>query len=169
MANNYMAATPVAKAVPFNNSTNGFAATNVQAAIEEARGTAPLIYVNDLSTQSTSSTTYANITGMTSTPASGTYLVIFNGHATTSGASAGGFFALALAGSTVTDSVREISANLVLLGGLVTVSVNTIGSSMSCVSRITVNGSQAITAQFKSISGGTINVQEKTLSLIKVA
>lgn len=33
----YVQATPVAVSVPFNNSTNGFTATNVQTAIEEAR------------------------------------------------------------------------------------------------------------------------------------
>lgn len=32
-----------------------------------------------------------------------------------------------------------------------------------------VNGAQAITAQFKSITGGTINVQEKNMSLFRVA
>lgn len=135
-------------------------------------GTASIVsitYVNDTSTNSSSSTTYANLTGMTATPVAGTYFVIFNGHATTSGASAGGLFSLAVAGSTQADSVREISCNLTLLGGLVTVSLFTIGSSMSCVSRIVVNGSQAITAQFKSSTGGTINVQEKTMTLIRVA
>lgn len=160
--------TPVAKSIPFSNVGNGFTATNVQTAIEEAKNIDTIIYVNDISTQTTTSTTYANITNMTSTPASGTYFVIFNGHATTSGASSSGLFALALAGSIQTDSVREISSNLILLGGLVTISTNTIGCSMTCVSKITANGSQAITAQFKSTAGGTINIQEKSLTLLKV-
>lgn len=144
-------------------STYGFAT------IANSTTIVPITYVTDVSTNTTTSTTYANLTGMTATPTAGTYLVIFNGHATTSGASAGGFFSLALAGTTVADSVREISANLVLLGGLVTVSLNTIGSSMTSISKITVTGSQAVTAQFKSSSGGTINVQEKNMTFIRVA
>lgn len=36
---------PVAQSIPFNNSLNGYAATNVQGAIEEARSSA---YANDL-------------------------------------------------------------------------------------------------------------------------
>lgn len=164
--------TTVATSTPFSNTGNGFTANNVQSAIEEAKAAASntvITYVSDTSNQTTTSASYTNITGMTSTPASGTYLVIFNGKASTSGASAGGSFSIAVAGSTQTDSVRDISCNLVLLGGLVTISVNTIASSMTCVSRVTVNGSQAITAQFKSNTGGTISVTEKNMTIMKVA
>jgi len=34
----HIAITPVAKSVPFDNSTNGFASTDTQAAIEEVKG-----------------------------------------------------------------------------------------------------------------------------------
>lgn len=165
---NYSSSSQVASSVPFDNSSNGFTATDVQAAIEEAKNTS-IIYVSDTGTQSSTSTSYANITTMTSTPASGTYLVIFNGHATTTGASAGGLFAIAVAGSVQSDSIREVSTNLTLLGGLVTISVNTIGASVTCITKVTVNGSQAITAQFKSTNGGTINIQERNLTLTKIS
>lgn len=36
--------TPVAESIPFDNSTNGFTADNVQAAIEEAKGGSTSIF-----------------------------------------------------------------------------------------------------------------------------
>ena len=39
-ANKHISITPVAKAIPFDNSTNGFTSTDTQAAIEEAQLTA---------------------------------------------------------------------------------------------------------------------------------
>lgn len=38
MDDKYYKVTPVAESIPFDNSTNGFTADNVQAAIEEAAG-----------------------------------------------------------------------------------------------------------------------------------
>lgn len=170
MASPFSSASTVAKAVPFSNATNGFTATNVQSAIEEAKGSnSGVILVSSTSSQNTTSTTYANINSMTLTPAAGNYLVIFNGRASTSGASAGGLFGIAVAGSLQADSVREVSTNLTLLGGLVTISLNTVAASVTCVSLVTVNGSQAITSQFKSTTGGTINIGERNLTVLKIS
>lgn len=165
----YVSVTPVAKSVPFDNSINGFAATNVQDAIEESKNLVSITSVTSTSNQTSTSTTYANINTMTLTPAAGTYLVTFNGRASTSGVSAGGLFALAIGGVIQTDSVREVSCNITLLGGLVTVSVNTVANSVTCLSVLTVNGSQTITAQFKSTTGGTINIGERTMYIVRTA
>lgn len=170
MSSSFSNSSSVAKSVPFSNASNGFTAKNVQAAIEEAKGSnTSVTSVSATGTQTSTSTSYANITSMTQTPSAGTYLVVFNGRASTSGASAGGLFGIAVAGSLQTDSIRELSTNLVLLGGLVTISINTVASSVTCVSIVTVNGSQAITAQFRSTTGGSINIAERNLTITKIS
>lgn len=151
----------------FNNSTNGFVSTNVQAAIEEARNTNPYSYVTSTTAVSTSSTTYTTVTGMSITPVAGTYLVIFNTRATTTGASAQAEFALFNAGTRVTESTREVSCNIQLLG-LITISLNTIGTSGTSVAVITVNGSQAIDTRFRSVNGGSITFTERNLTLLRI-
>jgi hypothetical protein len=109
------------------------------------------------------STTYTNITGMTLTPPAGTYLVIFSGNtsATEGGNGETGTFQLALAGTQVTDSRMTVTDVYALVG-----TNNSAGGNTLC-SLITVNGSQAITAQFAA-QAGTIQVNERNLIAILV-
>lgn len=110
------------------------------------------------------STTYANISGMTLTPPAGTYLVIFSGDtsATQGGNGETGTFQLAVAGTQVPNSRMTVTDVYALLG------TNTVAGGNTLCSIVTVNGSQAITVQFAAQSG-TIQVNERNLIAIMVS
>jgi hypothetical protein len=120
-------------------------------------------YLNVTATGNTTSTsaTYANISGMTLTPPAGTYLVIFSGNTSATQGSNGetGTFQLAVAGTQVTASRMTVTDTYALLG------TNTVAGGNTLASIVTVTGTQAITAQFASQSG-TIQVNERNLIAI---
>lgn len=74
----YGSSSTVAAAVPFDNSTNGFVATDVQAAIEEATFHLTSHEITATGTITTTSSTDAVMTSMTETPPAGTWLYMFN-------------------------------------------------------------------------------------------
>lgn len=69
--------TQTAISIPFDNSTDGFVATNVQAAIEEAGKHLASIEVSDTGTISAPTGTDALMTTMSITPTPGTYICWF--------------------------------------------------------------------------------------------
>jgi len=106
------------------------------------------------------STSYGAITGMSITPAAGDYLVVFN--ATVKDDTTGGKTFVAIHADGTIDSTSEISLELTDFKqeGMVT--------SIISVGKVTVNGSQAITADWKKINGGTATMYKRTINAIKV-
>lgn len=132
----------------------------------------PNLLESNLVSESNSTTTSAGVSAVVGTlsitPASGTYLVDFNGNAFTAGASAQGEFGIYVNGVLLPETRRDIKCNLTLLGGLVSISLNTIGVGTCTGSQIVLNGTQVVSVQFKSNNGGTIGFAERVFRLLKV-
>lgn len=159
---------PVARSIPFNNSTNGFTASNTQSAIEEAKTVVLNNSVSFTSAVTTSSGTFSVISSQTITPAAGTYLVIWSGSfAVINGANGSGELAIFLGGTQQTVTTRTAGINVALLLGLIgTSTVNPGGDSSICI--LSPNGSQAIDVRFRSISGDTIQASRGNLILLRI-
>lgn len=157
--------TQVARSVPFDNTTNGFTATDVQAAIEEAQNTLDYIYLSSNSTVSTTSGTYSVVSGMTTTPAAGTYFVLFTGTFRIADNNADGNFAIFKAGTIVTESTRRLFTTVSILLGLLN---NSIGASGTPMAVVTVDGTQTIDGRFRSTNGNAISCDNRTMILIRV-
>lgn len=154
---------PVARSIPFDNSTNGFVSTNVQAAIEE---TSNFLTVNEITATAdatTTSSTDALINSMTTTPVAGTYLVFFNASATSNTAGAAISFSYYLAGSQIAATLRKI---IPLDGG--TLSVGSARGLTGIHQKVTFNGSQALEVRW-SISSGTGTCHQRVLTSIRIA
>lgn len=153
--------TPVARSVPFDNSTNGFVSTDVQSAIEEATHTVTAAEITSAGTNTTTSGTDAQMTGMTTTPAAGTYLVMFNTDIVSSNAGATVTVSYYVGGVQLATSVRKISP---FDGG--TLSALTARGMATLQAIITVTGSQAITVEW-STTGGTATSAERSLVTVR--
>lgn len=104
----------------------------------------------------TTSVTDVLIAGMTLTPVAGTYLAVFSSSMVNSGNGASRLFvSIYSAGAQVTHSERNIGISG---GGNVTVHTDAI---------VTVNGSQAIEAQWRAVAG-TNTAHQRSLILIKL-
>lgn len=160
----YSVATAVASSVPFDNSTNSFAATDVQAAIEEARGTSVSSQATATANTTTTSTTDVLINTMTLTPASGTYMVWFTTSIDSNTNNSTVSVSIYAAGAQVAAS--EVHSQPQFQGGL-TPSLN-VTIPYTAIARIAVNGSQAIEARWR-ISSGTATAHQRTLMVLKVA
>lgn len=118
------------------------------------------LYNNEISTTTNITTTNTGtrslLTGFTTTPPSGTYLVIFNG--TCSHTANGGVVNIAInvGGIEKADSVRSTSntSNRVC--------------TTSTSGKVTVNGSQAVSIYWNITTSGTGTLSKGTLNLIKV-
>lgn len=99
--------TPVAVGIPFDNSTDGWVANNVQAAIEEAP-----IHLRAGEVSSTADATLATsatlLPGITTTLVAGSYLVWFSASLTSAGTNSTSTFGLYVGGTLKADSVRII-------------------------------------------------------------
>ncbi|MEO8149675.1 MAG: hypothetical protein ABI723_18700 [Bacteroidia bacterium] len=121
-----------------------------------------IINTQDTTSVSTStvSTTYVLMTGMTSTPAAGTYRVTFS------------------ASGRGTNTDQQMQVSLYSAGAIVTYTQRSYGYNtnagnltkrfdINTQALITVNGAQAIEARFKT-NVGTFNVDERSMILIKI-
>jgi hypothetical protein len=112
------------------------------------------------STDTVASATYDVIVGMTRTPASGDYLVVFSTSTSASTTGMDASFRIRVGGTVQTHTLREIfweSSG----GGQ--------GMPMMLCASITANGSQAVDVQFNRPSGsGTVTVHDRTMNLIPV-
>lgn len=115
-------------------------------------------------TATTTSSSSVLITGMTETPPAGTYLAMFSSVVACNNTNANVTIALYSAGSLVTHTVRTVSPQFVT-GVLVSASIN-IPVYTQCI--VTVNGSQAITAQW-STSAGTASIFQRSFDVIRIA
>ncbi|MEO8149674.1 MAG: hypothetical protein ABI723_18695 [Bacteroidia bacterium] len=116
-------------------------------------------YTTSVST-STVSTTYVLMTGMTSTPAAGTYMVTFSASARGTNTDQQMQVSLYSAGTLITHTQRSYGYNTNV--GNLTKRFN-----ISTQALITVNGAQAIEARYKT-NVGTFNVDERSMIVIKI-
>lgn len=153
---------PVAVAIPFDNSTDGWVATNVQAAIEEAPLHLRSIEVSATADATTTSGTQALLTTMTVTPSAGTYLVWFSTSVVSNGTNCTSTFGLYVGGTLKADSSRT---NQPYDGGTLAATTATAGVAINGI--VTVNGSQAVEIHW-STAGGTATCHQRTLNLLRV-
>lgn len=113
---------------------------------------------------STTSATYGVITGMTTTPAAGIYMVIFECSAQI-GPDTNGDIAFFVGATEQTDSTKTLSANA--NGGFGPTA--TIEIPVTMIGFFTVNGAQAISAQYRENGGGTLTVGPRKLTIIPIA
>lgn len=159
---------PIARSVPFDNSANGFAAIEIQAAIEESTKRLVTTQLSQTGLVSTTSSAFAPVSGMSLTPTTGTYVLLFTAFFYTSGVNTQGEVILRVGGVEVAHS-RRIQYDDAAILGLVTLSTNQGGSSATIAAQFSVNGSQAVEILFRSATGGTTYIRERTLLLIQVA
>lgn len=154
---------PVAKQVPFDNSSNGFLATDVQAAIEESANYLTVTETTSTTPVNTTSGTDVLMTSMTVTPVAGTYLVLFNTDLNSNNAGAAISISYYVGGAQLAVSQRKV---IPFDGGALSAAA---ARGMGCLqSRITVNGSQAIEVQW-STSGGTATAANRSLITVRTA
>lgn len=110
----------------------------------------------------TTSGTDALMTGMTMTPAAGTYLVLFNTDINSNSAGAAISFSFYVAGSQITTSLRKISH---FDGG--TLSAGSARGQACLQELITVTGSQAVEVRW-STSSGTATAAARSLIIMQV-
>lgn len=153
--------TPVAVGIPFDNSTNGFVATNVQAAIEEATYKLNETEVSATADTTTTSTTDVLMNSMTLTPIAGTYLTWFSTTVDHSNQSVAVVVSIYVGGVLNTASVRSVIPRFNGAGAI---------SLSPCVATngvVTVNGSQAIEIRWKTASN-TATAHQRTLDILRV-
>lgn len=109
----------------------------------------------------TTSTTDVLINSMTETPASGTYIVWFDTCVDHSAQSVAVVVSLYVGGTLKADSVRSPVPRFNGVGA------NTLTPCISINGKVTVNGSQAIEARWKTASG-TATAHQRTMNVLRV-
>lgn len=140
--------TQTADQTPFDNSTNGFTATNVQAAIEEAKAFFASTVVTSVTAPTTSSSTDALLTGMTMSLAAGTYFVDFTTTMTSDAAGAVISISFYRAGTQLGETLMKISP---FDGGAL--SATTARGAVAINHKIVITGTQTVEVRW-SISNG---------------
>lgn len=159
--------TPVASSIPFDNSTNGFTSTDVQAAIEESQNTLDYYTVTGTSTLTRTANTFTTVSGMSITPIAGTYLAIWSAQVRLGNASGQGEVALFVNTTQQTALTHQTELEVTIILGLLGVANITEGAS-NIIGTITANGSQAVTAQYRSVDGQTMTITNRSLTLIRI-
>lgn len=160
-------ASPVAITVPFDNSTNGFAAIEVQSGIEEAKNSSNTSYLSATATVSTTSGTFGTIADMTITPTVGTWVGHFTCAFRSTGTNTDGDIAIFVGGVELSETQRPQTDTAAILG-LVTLSSNSGGCSGAIVFRRAFTGSEQITVRFRENGGGTMFIDGRTFFLQQV-
>lgn len=152
--------TSVASSVPFDNSTDTWVAENVQAAIEEAPIHLRATEVNATGTITAGTGSDTLMTGMTLTPAAGTYLVFFSCDVNANAAGNATSVSFYVGGTQKASSLRKIVPGD---GGALS------GAARACIainSEIAVNGTQAIEVRWSS-SAGTNTAAARSLNILR--
>ena len=163
----YITATAVASSIPFDNSTNGFASSDVQSAIEESKSSLSYYSVTGISILTRTSAVFTTVSGMSITPASGTYLVLWSAQTRLGTVSGQGEVAIFVDTNQQTALTHQSELDVTIVLGLLGVANATEGGS-NIVGIISANGSQAVTAQYRSVDGQTMTISNRSLVLIKV-
>ena len=154
--------TQVAVSTPFDNSTNGFTANNVQAAIEEARNSPGVNMIQASASINTTSTTDVVMTGQTYTNATGAAIKVvaeFNGDVTIS--ATGGVLSTSfyLNGVQIADTLRKQMADQGALAGPSRFTA-------SLLTKVTIPNGQTLDVRW-STSTGTITAAGRVLMLTR--
>lgn len=163
MSGTYTSSSAVATAVPFDNSTNGFTATNVQAAIEEGSNHATSMEVTATASATAPTGSDALITSMTLTPVAGTWIAWFSCDINSAVAGAAISVSLYVGGVQNAASLRKI---VPFSGGTLTS-----GSARGAVAingTVTVNGSQAIEVRWSTSNAGP-TAASRALTLLRIS
>lgn len=153
--------TQVAVSTPFDNTSNGFAATNVQAAIEEATFNLHESEVSATADTTTTSTTDVLMNSMTLTPAAGSYLTWFSTTVDHSNQSVAVVVSIYVGGVQNTASVRSVIPRFNGAGAI------TLSPCVATNAVVTVNGAQAIEIRWKTASN-TATAHQRTLDILRV-
>lgn len=154
--------TQVAVSTPFDDSTNGWVANNVQAAIEEAPIHLRSIEVSATSTVTAPTGTDALMTTMTITPNPGTYIVWFSCDINSAVAGAAISVSLYVGGTQQAVSLRKV---IPFSGGTLTS-----GSGRACVSInqiVTVTTGQSVEVRWSTSNAGP-TAAARTLDMLRV-
>jgi len=117
--------------------------------------------ISETSTTTTSQT-YTVINSMTTTPASGTYMVSFSASGTLTNSSSDAQYAIYSAGSKVTHAERNIG-----WGGAT--HANNFEIALHTQAVLIVNGSQAIDVRYHNGGSGTFKINARSMILIKLS
>ena len=129
----------------------------------------PVYSVSFTSAVTTTSSTFAQVDGLTLTPPAGTYIAHWSGNvAVTSGANGTGQIALFIDTTQQTVSTRSFGITVALLLGLIGTATTQPGGGESSMP-LTVNGSQSINVKFKSVSGDTCQATQGILYLVRIS
>lgn len=152
----------VASSVPFDNSTNGFIATDVQDAIEEA--THKLVHYEVSATASALAPTGTNtlINSMTISPAAGTYIVWFDCDINSGSAGAAITCSIYVGGVQDVSSVRKI---VPFSGG--TLTSGSARGIMALHCTVVVTSGQAVEIRWSSSNSGP-TAAARTLTLLRI-
>lgn len=120
------------------------------------------IFVIGTSTITTTSSTDALMTGMTTTPASGIYEVLFNCDVQCNNAGGAVSFSIYVGGAQIASSLLK---TIPLDGG--TLSIGTGRDIVFLLDEVSPNGAQAVEIRW-STSGGTATTSNRKLALLKV-
>lgn len=160
MDSKYFSAQPVASSVPYDNTTSGYGTGDTQSAIDAlavalAGG---IVNYNVISSTNFSSSAAADtlITGMTVTPAAGTYAVFFNAENTAAGSGAALWVTVYKAGSAIADSLRKAASP-----------AGTHEFSTSTQTIVQFNGSQTCDIRINP-NGNSMTVNQRSLLLIRL-
>lgn len=160
---NLISSTQVAISTPFDNSTNGYVATNVQAAIEETNIHLLAIEVSATANATTTSGTDALLTTMTVNPAGGTYILFFSASANSN--NAGSVITFSVYNNNVQDAstIRLVSP---FDGGALSVASAT--GVVSIQRTVVVTAGTSIQIRWNT-SGGTATCSARTLTMLRIA
>lgn len=114
---------------------------------------------------STTSGTYGTIAGMSTTPTAGTYMVIFE-CSSQIGSDTTGDITIFLGAAEQTAYTKTLQAQV--NGGFGPTGIIEV-STVIIIPSLTVNGAQAITAQFRENGGGTLTIGPRSLTVIPIA
>jgi hypothetical protein len=119
--------------------------------------------VTETVTATTNANSFAVMTSMSIRPAAGTYMVTFSGSCSSSRATSGSISQYAL----YSDST-QITSSLMDFGNGSGTNVNNLRMVCSTQAVITVNGSNVISLQWKSVPSGVFSVYARSMILLKI-
>lgn len=112
--------------------------------------------------------TFTTISGMTHTPASGTYLAIWSGHIRVSDVSGNGEVAIFVGGVQQIPLTHGIELEVTVALGIIGVAKLTEGAG-NIIGIVSVNGSQVVDVRYRSIDGQTVTITNRSFTLLRVA
>jgi len=122
-------------------------------------------YLSSNSTVTSNVSSFLTVSGMSITPVAGSYLVIFTGTFRVATTNADGEFALFKGSTQIQESTRRVFLNISIVAlGL----GNAFASNGVPMAKISVNGSEEISAKFRATSG-TIACDNRSMILMAIS